>query len=707
MEYCNYVNILQGTENSMRYSNGNTLPLVSVPFGMNGFSIQTTQNNWNWFFHPNSRSIEGIRLTHQPSPWIGDYGHFVFMPQNGDPYIQPDARWSGYKLQEAILHPYYMKIDFLRYNATLELTPGLRSAAMKIHWTKPVIPRLAFFPSDHMAEVHLDRENRLLTGCTTGASWQVPDNFSMYFAVQFDTEIDIDNTFICYNDGNKHQGLSGSGIGCGINIAFRGSAVQAKLATSFISTAQAKCTLEREALSRTFNEMKEAAKAEWEDKLSRIQVECEEEEQYKTFYSCMYRMFLFPRTFFEISPEGKEIYYSAYDGKTKQGKMFTDNGFWDTYRTVYPLFALILKDQYRDILEGYVNFYKDCGWLPKWPSPGETGVMPGTLIDAVIADAAVKGICEGDLLKLAYEGMLKHATQDSGGLVYGRHGTDDYLKYKYIPSDLYRESANHTMDYAYGDFCIAQTARVLGDDQRYREFMERAGYYKNLYDEDVRFLRGKDSSGNRNPHFDPLAWGGEYTEGSAWQNAFAVYHDIDGLADLLGGKASFLKVLDTLFSTPPEYHVGSYEREIHEMTEMASVDFFQCAISNQPSFHLPYLYSALGEREKTVYWVKKLLAELFSSGTDGFPGDEDNGSMSGWYIFSSLGFYPICPGKNEYVLGSPAVKKATLVLGNDTEVTICHSQDMSPGSVMLNGQMIEGNTIHYNDLVQGGTLAFQ
>ena len=383
-----------------------------------------------------------------------------------------------------------------------------------------------------------------------------------------------------------------------------------------------------------------------------------------SFYSCMYRVFLYPHKAYELDGEGNAIHYVPFDGSIKFGVRYTDNCFWDTYRTVFPLYTLIAREEFAEILQGLVVDYTDGGWLPRCTSMGEVGCMPSTLIDAIIAEAAVNGIGDPCVLSDALNGMLYHATHEAKDPRYGRNGALSFIRYGYVPNNEHRESVNLTQDFAYGDWCIATVAQCLGKNEIAKEYFAHADYYKHLFDPATGFMRGRDTEGDMKEEFDPFVWGGEYTEGSAWQNSFAVPHDVEGLAELHGGKDRLIAKLDELFATPPRYRVNGYGFEIHEMTEMGLVDFGQMAISNQPSFHLPFLYAALGEPKKTERWVKRLVQEAFFPTDDGYPGDEDTGTMSAWYILSVLGLYRLCPGSREWIKFTPLVTGAR-ILGKD------------------------------------------
>lgn len=663
-----YVNIKQGTNSNSRFSRGNTLPLVSAPFGMNSFALQTCIRDDPWYYHPTHRQCEGIRLTHQPSPWVRDYGHFVMLPQCGEAYPKADTRSSGFT--EVDMNPGHLAVKFHRYHAAMALVPTERCAIMELLWDTDETPRFSLLPFDFATQVQLDPERRTLCGWTNAYGDGTRKDFKSYFELHFDKPIDVERTLLTQNNGDTCPGYSGSGVGTGISIAFRmkrGEKLTVRLGTSYLSGEMASLAIDRELGEKTFAQVKTETNAAWNGLLSRIAVE-DTEERLRTFYSCLYRCFLFPHTFHEFDPQGNPVHYAASTGECAPGVMYTDNGFWDTFRTLYPLFSLLIPDKLQEMLQGYLNFYKEEGWLPKWVSPGERSIMPGALVDIVLADAAVKGLLSHEQMELALEGMLKNANLPDEQRRHGRIGVEDYCRLGYVPCDKYGESANNTLDAAYCDFCIAQVAALLGKEQIQQEYLQRSKAYRNLFDPQVGFIRGKKADGTFPPNFSPIRWGGEYCEGAAWQNGFGVQHDVEGLCGLYGGKAALEAKLDELFATPPDFLIGTYPCEIHEMTEMSAADFGQCAISNQPSFHLPYLYAAIGRRDKAAHWVHRIMAEGFSA--ENFPGDEDNGSMAAWYVFGVLGLYPLCPGKAEYLgIGTPA-KSVALHLPNGQTVQL-------------------------------------
>ncbi|MBQ3590708.1 MAG: GH92 family glycosyl hydrolase [Clostridia bacterium] len=638
MNYIPYVNIRMGTASVNRFSHGNTLPYTQLPWAMCGFMPQTDGGAGGWFFHADARAVEGIRLTHQPSPWINDYGTFLMTPQAGTRalYENYGGAWSGYRPEETTFRPDLLSVRFLRQRCTFSLTPTERGGMFTLHYDMLKNIGLTFYPLKGENDWRYDAETGLLSGWTNGHSQDKPVDFRMYIAVQFDPA-DI--------DAEASHAFDCGSLGKGFHLMLKNADITAKLGTSYLSEAQAVYNLKEDMGGKSFADVQKAAEDRWEELLHRIEIEAADEGQMKTFYSCLYRAVLFPHKAYEHDMEtGKNVHYSPFTGKKHDGVRYTDNGFWDTYRTVYPLYAMIARDEYAEILDGYVADYREGGWLPRWPSFGEVGCMPSTLIDAVIADAAVKGIGTRELWQDALNGMIHHANHNGPEARYGRNGAEDYCRLGYMPRNKVHESVNLTLDAAYGDYCIARVAEVLGYDKDFiAEYDRRSKNYANLFDRETGFMRGRDEDGNMAPDFDPLRWGGEYTEGCAWQSTFAVPHDIQGLAELYGGVDKLTAKLDELFATKPEYTVDGYGFEIHEMTELAALDFGQCAISNQPSFHFPFLFSLLGDEAKSSKWVKAL-TEVFHATPTGYPGDEDNGTTSAWYIFAVLGIYPVCPG---------------------------------------------------------------
>ncbi len=681
-----------GTANQHSFSNGNCLPYTGVPFGMNYFAPQTTDAKGSWWFHPEDRTFQGYRITHQPSPWMGDFSHVLFTPISGDlADVSLFHAQSSYRPEEALFRPFELSIRQLRYNIASTVIPSMYGGILAINYEKTQNGLMLTLPGAKEITQPNDHELQVSVVNFSGAE---DDNFTFYLSIHFEKPIHSlkkvtgEKTFIVLDFGNeKTQTLH--------------------LGTSFISFEQATRNRLREQ-ELSLADFRQASQSEWENYFERVQVEHTNPAHTKTFYHNLYRIFLFPQTFYELDENEEKIHYDTFNKTVKPGVLYTNNGFWDTYKTVYPFYSLVAKEKYEEMLEGFLTSYEETGFLPKWLSPDERGLMPGTLIDAVIADAAVKDI-RPDLMPRLLEAMKKGATVQSDKQNYGRQGTLDYLKYGYVPSD-YHESVNHTLDYAYSDFCISQVAQTLADEQTATYYAQQALNYQNIFDTQTGFMRAKDKEGNFREGFSPISWGKDYAEGSTWQSSFAVYQDFQGLINQMGGNKAFTEKLIELCNQSPDFEMTGYGFEIHEMSEMAAIEFGQLAISNQPSFHYPYLFSYVGKPEMAQPLIKSLLTECFSAATDGYPGDEDNGSMAGWYIFNSLGFYPVSPGTGEYVIGMPLVKKATLKLSSGKTLTINatpnHPQQLFLQETKFNGDVTEKLFFTHEELSHGGTIDF-
>ena len=659
MDYLKYVNIKQGSKSLMRFSQGNTLPLVQRPFGFASFAPQTDTSRGSWYYHPDDRSLEGVRLTHQPSPWIGDHGAIVMMPQVEKPYLNPGQRWSGFDPGKAVLEPDYLNIHLKRSFCDFELTPTEYGACVRVEFKKDLKRYLSILPVGRTCGYEYDeKNNRLLcyTDYNQGRAYE-KGIIKGYFVFQFEPDtIDVSETIVENGKENiRNNGTAIEGENTAIHLAIKSNKLSFAVATSFISCEQALINLENDSRKyNSFDELREQNKEIWNEYLGRIQIDADEKTM-RTFYSCMYRAFLYPHKAYEIDKNGKAVHYAPCADKVLEGVRYTDNGFWDTYRTIYPFYSIVAKEEVKEIIQGFVQDYIDGAWLPCWTAGDAKNCMPSTAIDAIIADVATKGLISKELLEIAFKGMELHANNKAELAAYGRDGCEEYVKLGYVPCDKYSESVNLTLDAAYFDSCLATVADVLGYADKKEYYMIRSENYANIFDSETGFMRPKDSDGNFKPDFDPVSWGGDYTEAAAWQTSFAVQHDFEGYARLLGGQDKLIEKLDEFFYAPVEYRVGGYGYEIHEMTEMAACDWGQCAISNQPSFHIPFIYNYFGHPEKTEYWLKRICDEGFSAENDGFPGDEDNGTTAAWYIFSCLGIYPITPGKPIFTHCAPMV----------------------------------------------------
>ena len=618
-----------GTASKHAFSRGNTLPYTGVPFGMNYFVPQTSDQEGSWFFDPHLPIFQGVRLTHQPSPWIGDYSWLLLTPVTGE--ISGDTlfhRQSSYNLERAIFNPHYLRTFSERYQIETQLTPTCYGASIQLRQTQGKALSLYLHAADELTVEQVDKKTLALR--QEGETETNKNPLVMFTVLAFSTDIESIN-----QEGEDWR------------IDLAGAEAQVQLATSFISKEQALFNLPKQ----NFEETKTNAKESWEDLLGRFDV-VETGSVDRTFFDhCLYRLFLFPQTFYEVNEQGENIHMGLASGTIKPGLLYTNNGFWDTFRTSFPLFALIIPEYYHQFLEGFLNSYRDTGYLPKWLAPDERGMMPGTLIDGLIADSACKGMAP-ELEEEFLKAMIETATKSDPKAINGRHGLSQYQEIGYLSTD-YHESVSHTLDYAYSDFCISTCAAKLGQEELAQTYAHYSKNYQNLFDPETGYMRARDVDGNFRPDFSPYSWGRDYAECSAVQASLGVLHDISGLSQLMGGKEAFSNYLLKACQSLPLFETTGYGYEIHEMSEMATAPFGQLAISNQPSFHIPYLFRYSNYPQYTSLLIKTLRQKAFRAGWDAYPGDEDNGSLSAWYVWSALGLYPTCPGKAIYDLGIP------------------------------------------------------
>ena len=694
-----WVNILQGTASTPEFSRGNTLPIAALPFGMAHWTLQS-HDDTPWMFQPGVRRIQGFRCTHQLSPWLSDYGHAAFLPFRGEIHPEAAARASSYAAEQAHLGPHSLRLFLLRYRAHVELVPTERSAVLTATFEKDeaeeVTGLLFDIPGPH-GTIEPDPATRTIRFISTANAGGVPDNFATYYVLQLKTPWD---SFEVKEAGTHRIGI----------LRFRqGPHLEAHIATSFISFEQAALNLHNEIGERSVDDVRSSASARWNDHLNRIEIEGATDEQRRTFYSCMYRVLLFPRIWHEPDADGKMHHFSAFNGKVMPGVMYADHGYWDVYRAWYPLMSILFPERLGEILQAWVNAYKEGGWLPQFPCPGYRACMTGSLIDSVFGDAAAKHLTGFDL-EAAYEGLKKHATMPGDPAKgYGRVGLEQYLKLQYVPADQITQSVAETVDAAYGDFCIAQVAHALGKQDDHAAFMKRSENWRHVYDTQVKFFRGKNEDGSWLTGFNPFTWGSPYVEGAAWQHRWDAPQNLPGLIESIGGETEAAKALQEMLSTPPIFHVGVYGVEIHEMSEMAAVPFGQYAHSNQPVHHLLYIFAHAGRPDLTQLWARKVMQSLYTPDT--FAGDEDTGSMSAWFVLSALGFYPVCPGKPEYTLGSPLFTRSVLHVPGGVTFTI-EAQGNAPDAVFvrrasLDGKNVAGNLIDHAAIKKGGTLHFE
>ncbi len=699
-----FVNPLQGTTSKFEFSRGNTLPLVGLPFGMTYWSLQTSENG-GWYFDPNAGKTQGIRATRQPSPWIGDYGYFTVMPQAGESVYAPDARAAAYRLADFEVHPHYQTIAFAQSGIRTELTPTERCAIFRFTFPQPGKARVLI---DTHSQVEVGADNKSLSGFSRNKAGGAPDNFAGYFYAEFDTPFTSTTVL------NNHQPEPGVTTleakdkkqEVGISAEFAGpTTVTMRVATSFISVEQAKSNLKREVGGATFDEVRAAGERTWNATLSIIELGASvQDRERRIFYSCLYRAHLFPRMLHEPDAvNGKPIHYSPYDGKVHEGVLYGDTGLWDGYHTLYPLLSLIQPTRFGEMIEGFLNAYREGGWLPQWPSPGTRGGMGGTHSDAIIADAICKNIPGFDR-EVAYAAARKNAFTEPGKFVFeGRQQLKEYMDNGFRPNTV-----SNSLDYAYDDACIALAARALGKTDDDALLSKRAQNYRNLYNAQTGFMQAKNADGTWKTPFDPHTWSDAYTEGAAWHWTWAVPHDPAGLMTLMGGQKPFLAKLDRMLLQPSTYKPGGPWGVIHEMREMAAFPFGQYAQGNQPVHQVLPLFAAAGCPWKTAYWMRRVATLCY--GPDDFPGDEDNGEMGAWYVLAALGIFPSCVGHPSYVIASPLYREARIHLTNGKTLTL-RAPHTSRENVYVNGVKVNGKshsalTLAHADLASGGTIEF-
>ncbi len=706
----NYVNPLVGTESTFELSTGNTYPAIARPWGMNFWSPQTGKMGDGWMYQYTATKINGFKQTHQPSPWINDYGQFSIMPVVGKPEfdMQKRASWFSHKGEEA--KPYYYKVYLAEHDIVTEFTPTERAVMFRFTFPENDNSYVIVDPFDKGSYVKIVPEENKIIGYTTKNSGGVPDNFKNYFVIKFDKpftyKATVDNGKVNENKNEQEANHAGAIIGFKTK---KGEQVHARIASSFISYDQAELNL-KELGNDSFETIKQKGKEAWNKVLGKIEVDGGNLDQYRTFYSCMYRSLLFPRKFYEIDANGNPVHYSPYNGQVLPGYMYTDTGFWDTFRCLFPFLNMMYPSVNKEIQEGLINTYKESGFFPEWASPGHRGCMIGNNSASVLVDAYMKGVKVDDL-KTLYEGLI-HGTENVHPTVSstGRLGHEYYNKLGYVPYDVkINENAARTLEYAYNDWCIYKIAKELKRPKKeINLFAKRAMNYKNLFDKETNLMRGKNENGEFMAPFSPLKWGDAFTEGNSWHYSWSVFHDPQGLIDLMGGRENFVTMLDSVFAVPPIFDESYYGQVIHEIREMTVMNMGNYAHGNQPIQHMIYMYNYAGEPWKAQYWLRQVMNRMYTPGPDGYCGDEDNGQTSAWYVFSALGFYPVCPGTTQYVFGAPLFKKATIHFENGKNLVINAPENSDENiyiqSMTFNGQNYTKNYLDHNEMMKGGVI---
>jgi predicted alpha-1,2-mannosidase len=706
-----YANTLQGTHSEFALSRGNTYPATALPFGMHAWSAQTGRNGDGWKYQYQANTIRGFQQVHQCSPWVGDYAVFSLMPVAGELIVNEDMRAAEFSHVDEVARPDYYKVTF-RNKVTTEISPTERGAHLRFSFPAKGPAYIVLDGYNAVSGVKIFPAERKITGYVTNGRF-IPKDFRNYFVMIFDQPFEASGTWENVNNRISEGSLSAEGKGAGAFIRFRsGAKVQVRVASSYISPEQAEITLQRELGNYTrLEQTRAAANKIWNTLFNRVLVEGGSEKDKATFYSCLFRANLFSHQFFEYNSKGEPYYYSPYDGKVHNGYMYTDNGFWDTFRAQFPLNTILHPVMQGRYMQALLDAQQQCGWFPAWSFPGETGGMLGNHAISLLTDAWVKGIRTFDP-KQALDAYF-HEAMNKGpwGGANGRAGWKEYYQLGYVSFPESHGSTSQTLEYAYDDFCGYQLAKMTGNEF-YQYIFGRSMYnYKNQYDSVTGFMRGRKLNGEWAENFDPYEWGGPYTEGNAWHWQWSVFHDTQGLIDLMGGDARFVEKLDAVFSVPNKVNVGYYKQMIHEMTEMVNANMGQYAHGNQPVQHMIYLYNYAGQPWKAQAHVRKVMSKLYDASENGYPGDEDQGQMSSWYVMSALGFYSVCPGTDQYVIGSPLFPKATLTLENGKQFVV-EARNNSPENVYiqsatLNGKPWPHNWLRHADIVNGGALVLE
>jgi len=712
-DWTQYVNPLMGTQSSFELSTGNTYPAIARPWGMNFWTPQTGKMGDGWQYTYTANKIRGFKQTHQPSPWINDYGQFSIMPVTGKLEFDEEKRASWFSHKGEIATPSYYKVYLAEHDVVTEMTPTERAVLFRFTFPENEHSYIVVDAFDKGSYVKVIPEENKIIGYTTRNSGEVPENFKNYFVIEFDKPFTYKGTFADkkLEEGNLEQKADHTGAIIGFSTR-KGEIVHARIASSFISFEQAAQNL-KELGNDSFEQLAQKGNDAWNKVLGKIEVEGGNLDQYRTFYSCLYRSLLFPRKFYEFTADGQPVHYSPYNGQVLPGYMYTDTGFWDTFRCLFPFLNLMYPSVNKEIQEGLVNTYKESGFFPEWASPGHRGCMIGNNSASVLVDAYMKGVKVDDV-KTLYEGLI-HGTENVHPEVSstGRLGYQYYNKLGYVPYDVkINENTARTLEYAYDDWCIYQLAKALNRPKKEIElFAKRAMNYRNVFDKESKLMRGRNENGQFQSPFSPLKWGDAFTEGNSWHYSWSVFHDPQGLIDLMGGKKMFITMLDSVFAVPPVFDDSYYGQVIHEIREMTVMNMGNYAHGNQPIQHMIYLYNYAGQPWKAQYWLRQVMDRMYTPGPDGYCGDEDNGQTSAWYVFSALGFYPVCPGTDEYVIGAPLFKKATLHFENGNNLVIDAQNNSKENlyieSLRVNGQESTRNYLKHADLLQGGTIEFK
>ena len=706
-----YVSTLVGTQSKFELSTGNTYPATALPWGMNFWTPQTGKMGDGWAYTYDADKIRGFKQSHQPRPWMNDYGQFAIMPITGGLVFDQDRRASWFSHKAEVAKPYYYKVYLADHDVTTELAPTERAVMFRFTYPETKNAYVIVDAFDKGSYVKVIPEENKIIGYSTKNSGGVPENFKNYFVIQFDKPFTFVSTVFENNILPNETEAKGNHTGTVIGFATKkGEIVHARVASSFISPEQAELNL-KELGKNSFDQLVANGREIWNREMSKIEIEDDNIDNLRTFYSCLYRSMLFPRSFYEIDAKGQVMHYSPYNGEVRPGYMFTDTGFWDTFRCLFPFLNLMYPSMNQKMQEGLVNTYKESGFLPEWASPGHRDCMVGNNSASVVADAYIKGLRGYDIETL-WEALKHGANAHLRGTASGRLGYESYNQLGYVANNIgIGQNVARTLEYAYNDWAIYTLGKKLGKPESEIDiYKKHALNYKNVYHPERKLMVGKDNKGVFNPNFDAVDWSGEFCEGNSWHWSFCVFHDPQGLINLMGGKKEFNAMMDSVFVIPGKLGMES-RGMIHEMREMQVMNMGQYAHGNQPIQHMVYLYNYSSEPWKAQYWIREIMNKLYTAGPDGYCGDEDNGQTSAWYVFSALGFYPVCPGTDEYIIGTPLFKSAKLHLENGKTITIKADNNQLDNryikEMKVNGKSQTRNFLTHDQLIKGANIQFQ
>ena len=735
-----YVLTTRGTQANGNFSRGNNIPATAMPHGFNFWTPATDASTLGWLYRWNEQNgpdnrprLQALSLSHQPSPWMGDRQTFQVMPSSaqGRPDADRARRALSFSHDQELARAHTYRVDFDN-GIRAEIAPTERAAIFRFRFPRDADANLLFDNVDQRGGLTLDAATQTLRGYTDTRSGLSNGAARMFVFARFDQRW-------------RDSGLIETGRPTGyVKFSADNGEVRMRIATSLMSVEQAQRNLDQEIGGAGFDTVRERAQAAWDAELGRVKVQGASDDQLTTIYSNLYRLFLYPNVAHENvgsvkQPDWRHADQSGWSGNNtggdalrsstpvRAGKTYVNNGFWDTFRTTWPAYSLLAPQRAGQMIDGFLQQYRDGGWVARWSSPGYADLMVGTSSDVAFADAWLKGVRGFDAHQ-AYEAALKNATAVPPVSNVGRKGLARSMYRGYVESSVH-EGLSWTLEGALNDFGLAQFGRALARDEkdaararRYREeaeyFQARAADYVNLFDPATAFFRGRDAKGQwRQPaaSFEPRQWGGDYTEANAWNFAFTVPHDAAGLATLLGGREALARRLDDFFATPETAErkfAGSYGQVIHEMTEARDVRMGMYAHSNQPSHHIPWMYVAAGQPWKTQRITREALRRLYlgSEIGQGYAGDEDNGEMSAWYTFAMLGLYPLRMGSPEYVIGAPAFDRTEVRLDNGRTLTVI-ARGNGPDKVYVQSLKVNGKPwtrpwIRHADIAAGATLEF-